>query len=133
MEPHRKKMLEERGLMGVMAPDSTGINSIEDAEGLEPHAEDTELIKLRYSAFFKTGLDEMLKEDGIDTIVLCGTTTPNCVRATAFDGITYDYRTVVLEDLCSSNTEEIQRVNMEDMGRAGCQVMSSEEFFELLK
>lgn len=133
MEPHRKRMLEERGLMEVMAPDSKGINSIEDAEGLFPHEEDMTLIKLRYSSFFGTGLDETLKEMGIDTIVLTGTTTPNCVRATAFDGISYDYNTVVLDDLCSSNTEEIQRVNIEDMGRAGCTIMSSAEFLESLE
>lgn len=133
MEPHRKKMLEEKGIVDVLSPDSSGINSIEDAEGLNPREGDTELIKIRYSAFARTGLDDMLREKGIDTIVLTGTTTPNCVRATAYDGITFDYRTVVLEDLCSSNTDEIQRVNMEDMERAGCLVMSSAEFFEELE
>ena len=40
------------------------------------------------------------------------------IRTTCYDGLSLDYNIVVIEDCCSSNTEEIQRVNMEDMARA---------------
>lgn len=106
-----------------LGPDSTGINSIEEPDGLVRKPEDYVIIKPRWSAFFQTELDLILRRKKIDTIILTGTTTPNCVRTTCYDGISLDYNTIILEQCCSSNTEEIQRVNMEDMERAGAIVV----------
>ncbi len=89
---------------------------------------DTVLVKPRYSAFFRTNLDGILRRRGIDTVVVTGTTTPNCIRATVFDAISLDYNTVLLEDCCSSVTEEIQRVNMDCMARIGAVVADSTAF-----
>ncbi|MBR4283198.1 MAG: isochorismatase family protein, partial [Anaerotignum sp.] len=57
-----------------------------------------------------------------------GTTTPNCIRTTCYDGLSLDYNILIVEDCCSSNTEEIQRVNMEDMERVGAVLTSAEVF-----
>ncbi|TJV75558.1 MAG: cysteine hydrolase, partial [Mesorhizobium sp.] len=43
--------------------------------GLDWRPSDATIIKKRYSAFFKTGLDELLAEFGIDELVLCGVNT----------------------------------------------------------
>ena len=56
-------------------------------------------------------------------VVLAGTTTPNCVRSTCYDSIAYDYRTLVLERCTSSQTDEIQKANLEDMQRAGAEII----------
>ena len=61
-------------------------------------------------------------------IILTGTTTPNCIRTTAYDGISLDYNVIALEDCCSSQTPEIQRANIDDMARIGVTVMTSEAF-----
>ena len=61
-------------------------------------------------------------------MILTGTTTPNCIRTTCYDAIALEYNTVVLTDCCSSQTEEIQRVNLEDMFRAGAILMDSASF-----
>ena len=71
---------------------------------------------------------EKLRRLGVDTVVLAGTTTPNCIRTTCYDAIALEYNTVVLTDCCSSHTEEIQRVNLEDMARAGAILMDSASF-----
>lgn len=89
---------------------------------------DTVLFKPRYSAFFQTNLDGLLRRRGIDTVIVTGTTTPNCIRATVFDAISLDYNAVLLEDCCSSVTEEIQRVNMDCMARIGAVVSDSAAF-----
>lgn len=91
---------------------------------------DTVLYKPRYSAFFQTNLDGILRRRGIDTVIITGTTTPNCIRATVFDAISLDYNTVLLEDCCSSVTEEIQRVNMDCMARIGAVVADSKAFLD---
>ena len=107
----------------AMGPDSTGPNSIEEPEGLERRPEDYVIIKPRWSAFFQTELDLILRRRGIRTVILTGTTTPNCVRTTCYDAISLDYETVILENCCSSDTEEIQRANMEDMERVGAMLL----------
>ena len=71
----------------------------------------------------ETKLDLMLRRLKVDTVVLIGTTTPNCIRTTCYDAVAMDYRTVVIEKCCSSQTEEIQRVNMEDMERIGAEII----------
>ena len=63
-------------------------------------------------------------------MVITGTTVPNCIRATVFDAISLDYNTVLLEDCCSSVTEEIQRVNMDCMAAIGAVVSDSAAFLE---
>ena len=54
--------------------------------------------KHRYSAFFGTDLDIILKEWGIETVVICGTTTENCCLSTARDAMFRNYRVVFLAD-----------------------------------
>ncbi len=88
---------------------------------------DYHLVKPRYSAFFSTGLDLLLRRLGVRRLLLAGTTTPNCVRTTCYDALSLDYEVAVLADCTSSSTEEIQRANLEDMARAGARVLSSEE------
>lgn len=91
---------------------------------------DTLLYKPRYSAFFQTNLDGMLRRKGIDTVVVTGTTTPNCIRATVFDAISLDYNTVVLSDCTSSVTEEVQRVNLLGMQTIGAVITTAQEFID---
>ena len=109
-------------------PASTGPNSAQAPEALRPRPGDYTIIKPRWSAFFQTELDLILRRLDIRTVILAGTTTPNCVRTTCYDAIALEYNTVVLTDCCSSQTEEIQRVNLEDMGRAGAILMDSAAF-----
>lgn len=109
-------------------PASVGPNSAQAPEGLRPQPGDYAIIKPRWSAFFQTELDLILRRLDVRTVLLAGTTTPNCVRTTCYDAIAMEYNTVVLTDCCSSQTEEIQRVNLEDMERAGAILMDSAAF-----
>jgi nicotinamidase-related amidase len=54
--------------------------------------------KHRYSAFFGTDLDIVLREWNIDTVIISGTTTENCCLATARDAMFRNYRVVFLSD-----------------------------------
>ena len=115
-----------------LTPGSTGPISVENPPEFDRQPEDYEIIKPRYSAFFHTGLDLLLRRLGVDTVLLSGTTTPNCVRSTCYDAISLDYRVVVLSDCCSSNTEEIQEANLLDMGNVGARICESEGFLQEL-
>ena len=133
MELSRRRDLFSRELYGVLAPESTGLNSIEEPEGLERKPDEKVIIKPRFSAFFHTELDEFLRGKGIDTVLLAGTTTPNCIRCTCYDAISLDYRCIVLEPCCSSQTPEIQAANIEDMERVGAEIIREESFLPMLK
>ena len=111
-----------------LAPNSTGVLSIDVPAEFKPKEGDYSLIKPRFSAFFQTELDLIFRRLGTRTVILTGTTTPNCIRTTCYDGLSLDYNILIIEDCCSSNTEEIQRVNMEDMARVGAVLTTSEKF-----
>ena len=73
-----------------LAPNSTGDCSIQVPEAFTPQEGDYTIIKPRFSAFFQTELDLILRRLRVDTVILTGTTTPNCIRATCYDGLSLD-------------------------------------------
>ena len=109
---------------------STGPISEENPLPLRPAESDYVVIKQRFSAFFQTELDLLLRRKGIRRIYLMGTTTPNCIRTTCYDGVSLDYDVSIIEDACSSNTMQIQQANMDDMARAGAEIVNSRQVIE---
>lgn len=87
---------------------------------------DYHIVKPGYSAFFQTKLDELLRREGIRTLILAGTTTPNCIRTTCYDAISLGYNVGVLSDCTSSISEEIQESNLRDMENVGAHILTSE-------
>ncbi len=91
------------------------------------------LVKPRFSAFFETDLHEQLQQEGITHVILIGTTTPNCIRSTGYDAISYNYDVTVLSDATSSRSEAVQAANIEDMATIGMTIMTAEEFAQALQ
>lgn len=111
-----------------LAPGSTGPGSVETPPEVTPQEGDYVVLKPRFSAFFHTELDLILRRLGVRTLYLTGTTTPNCIRTTCYDGLSLDYNVGILTDCCSSNSEEIQQANMVDMANIGATLMTCAEF-----
>jgi len=63
--------------------------------------------KRRFSAFYKTDLDQTLRLYGVDTVVLCGIATHWCILSSAFDALSNDFRVVILDDGCTSFSREV--------------------------
>ncbi|OPY88489.1 MAG: Isochorismatase family protein YecD [Smithella sp. PtaU1.Bin162] len=63
--------------------------------------------KRRFSAFYKTDLDQTLRLYGVDTVILCGIATHWCVLSSAFDALSNDFRVIIIEDCCASFSREI--------------------------
>jgi len=70
----------------------------EMVERLKPQPGDISLHKTRYSAFFNSQLDSVLRARGIKTIVFVGIATNVCVESTLRDGFHLEYFGVMLED-----------------------------------
>ncbi len=79
-----------------------GTAGVEVIGELQPQSSDLIMPKRRLSAFFKTDLDITLKEWEVDTIVLGGVATEACILSSAYDGISHNFRVIVLEDCCAS-------------------------------
>jgi ureidoacrylate peracid hydrolase len=67
-------------------------------EALTPHEGDIVIQKPRYSAFFNTPLDSMLRARGIRNLVFVGIATNVCVESTLRDAFHLEYFSVMLDD-----------------------------------
>ena len=65
---------------------------------LAPHAGDVVISKHRYSGFYQTDLDTILKTLGVKYLVVTGCTTSVCVESTVRDAMFRDYTCLLLED-----------------------------------
>src|SRR4030042_1354662 len=86
-----------------------GTKGAEVVDDLNPKPTDIILPKRRFSAFFKTDLDQTLRTLGVDTIVVTGMTTEFCVLMTAFDGLCHDFSVIILENCTASRTKELRK------------------------
>jgi biuret amidohydrolase len=88
-----------RELDGAEGPHCVeGELATELAEGIEPTRDEYLIRKRRYSAFFATELDLVLRSYGAETLVLVGALTDVCVHYTAVDAHQHDYRIRVVVD-----------------------------------
>jgi nicotinamidase-related amidase len=86
-----------------------GTKGAEVMDELKPEATDIILPKRRFSAFFKTDLDQTLRVLGVDTIVVMGVTTEVCVLMTVMDGLSHDFSVILLEDCSASRSKEFHQ------------------------
>jgi len=86
-----------------------GTKGTEVIDDLGPEPTDMILPKRRFSAFFKTDLDQTLRTLGIDTIIVTGMTMEVCVLMTAMDGLSHDFSVILLEDCSASRSKDFHQ------------------------
>ena len=87
---------------------------------LAPGPEDISMKKRRFSAFYQTDLEIILRNirgsvSPVDTIIICGTVTNICCESTARDAFFRDYKVVFGTDICSAHTPEAHAATLENM------------------
>lgn len=102
-----------------------GTNGAAVIQELAPLESEYLLPKIRMSAFIGTGLDLTLRTLGVDTIVVAGIQTPNCIRTTVFDAMAYNYQTFLVSDATAAQSDEIHQSNVRDMANIGVQIIQS--------
>jgi nicotinamidase-related amidase len=80
---------------------------------LYPQPGEPVLDKPGKGAFHQTDLEQMLRNRGIDTLIVCGVTTEVCVHTTIREANDRGYRCVALADACASYFPEFHRVGLE--------------------
>ncbi|WP_137153869.1 isochorismatase family cysteine hydrolase [Rhizobium sp. FKL33] len=94
--------------------------------GFECDGSDIEIVKKRYSTFFRTNLDEILAERGVTRLVLTGVNTHACIRMAAVDAYQRDLDVVIVEDAVASYDDEHASVSLRYMTDKIAAVMSAE-------
>lgn len=101
-------------------------------EELKQEPTDHEIIKKRYSALFNTNLDELLKNLGVDRLIIGGINTHACVRTTAIDAYQRDYDVIIATDCTDSYDEEHHNISLKYLTHAISTAKNNEEIFAML-
>ena len=109
-----------------------GTGCAEILDDLKPIDGEYLVVKQRWSAFFQTELDMLLRRLGVDQVVVTGVQTPNCIRGTVWDANSLDYEVIVLTDGTGAKTAEVHNANLFDMKNIGIQLLSTKEFVNSL-
>ena len=110
--------------LNILTPDSKWVQ-IDPTLDRQP---DEVLIEKQWaSAFHETDLVTQLRALNVDSLVVTGLTTSGCVRATAVDGLQYDYRVVVAEDAVGDRNMEAHKANLFDLRAKYADVKTSEQ------
>lgn len=110
-----------------------GYGSNEIVREIAPQPEDIVIEKLKPSPFHGTPLVGYLTDLGIDTLLICGTTTGGCVRAGVIDAFSYNYYVGVVEECTFDRGEASHAINLFDMNAKYADVVSTEEAVSYMK
>lgn len=123
-DAHIKGIDREISLWGEHA--MAGTEGAEVIEELTPQPEDYVVPKRRYSSFFGTDLDMLLRELGVDEVVLTGLHANLCLRHTAADAYFRGYGITVLSDCTEALSDEDYKDGIEYMRKYyGAEIMRS--------
>jgi maleamate amidohydrolase len=82
---------------------------------IAPQDGDIVILKDKPSVFFGTPLMSYLHELQVDTLLIAGTTTSGCVRATVVDAFSYNFKVVVVEECVFDRGQASHKINLFDM------------------
>ena len=121
-----------------------GEEGIEIYPEIAPRADEIVIKKHRYSAFYGTDLEIVLRGLGIDTVAITGVTTENCCHATARDALFRDYKVAFLSDATGTfnypdvgqggmTADEVHRATLIILSVSTAHVMTTDEFMALAR
>jgi hypothetical protein len=103
------------------------IDGNEIATMIAPGPRDIVIKKQKPSGFFATNLASYLTLLGCDSVIVAGTTTSGCVRATVVDAFSLNYRVTLAEEGCFDRSEASHAVSLCDMHAKYADVVSTAE------
>jgi nicotinamidase-related amidase len=102
-------------------------------EEIAPRAGDIIVRKQKPSAFFGTPLMSMLNEVHADSVLIAGTTTSGCVRASVIDAFSYNLKVSVVEECVFDRGQASHKINLFDMAMKYADVISLQETLEYVR
>jgi biuret amidohydrolase len=114
---------------------------VEIFKTLAPTPGEHVIKKHRYSGFYGTDLEIILRQWGITTVIISGTTTENCCHATARDAMFRDYQVIFLSDVTGTfdypdvgqgamSAEQVHKATLTVLAFSTADVMTADEMKE---
>lgn len=110
-----------------------GTRGAELVPQLVPGKHDIAFVKKKPSGFHGTPLLGYLVERSIDTVIVVGGATSNCIRATVFDSSSYNFRTIVPQEAVFDRIAVSHAISLFDMDRQFADVVAVDDLMIYLK
>lgn len=99
---------------------------------LNVQAVETVIVKKYASAFAGTSLASLLTAQGVDTLIITGTTTSGCVRASVVDALQCGFAPYVVEDAVCDRSLEAHDSNLKDLKTKYAELITTERILAML-
>ena len=103
---------------------------------IAPSPKDLVITKQKPSGFFATPMAGYLTQLHCDSVIVTGTTTSGCVRATVLDAFSNNYRVAMVEDGCFDRSQASHAITLCDMNAKYADVVKADEvlgYFDTLQ
>jgi len=87
------------------------------------------IYKPRWGAFYKTPLEKVLRNNGVNTLVFTGCNFPNCPRTSIYQASERDFRLIVIRDALSGLYDK----GIAELINIGCEIMAAQELKDKLE
>ena len=116
------------GRKGIICPE--GKWGSKQMEGFELKPGDTMITKYVHSSFIGTNFENILKKDGIKSLIITGVNTDICCESTVRDGSMLGFYIIIPRDCVASHTTEKHEGALARMGWMWAVVTTSQEIIE---
>ena len=111
----------------------TNLDGNEIVAPLAPAPQDIVVLKQKPSGFFGTNMVSYLTLLGCDSLIVTGTTTSGCVRATVLDAFSLNYRIALAEEGCFDRSQASHAINLCDMNAKYADVVKTSDILAYLE
>lgn len=113
-------------------PQATGVNrdGNDIVDDIAPAPQDIVVPKQKPSGFFGTNMLSYLVLLGCDSVVVTGTTTSGCVRATVLDAFSNNFHVAIAEEGCFDRSQASHAINLCDMHAKYADVVKTDEVLD---
>ncbi|HZW56840.1 MAG TPA: isochorismatase family cysteine hydrolase [Nitrososphaerales archaeon] len=114
---------------GVLEEGAQGAQIYPD---IAPVKGETVISKRRYSAWFGTDLDIVVRNLGVDTLIICGTTTDRCTGLTAYEAFMRDLKVIFPSDANATFQDSVHDAMLTSLNMGGASIVETEGLIKIL-
>jgi len=127
------EMLAERFEVRKFSHFVKGTADAEIIPPLAPRAGEELIVKNRWSAFFNTTLDELLKKNKIRNLVVTGAATDVCVLETCSAAFSLNYNCIVPIETTASFNADRKKIGLEILSFGRSQVVHADDVYKMFE
>ncbi|WP_425538612.1 isochorismatase family protein [Microaceticoccus formicicus] len=110
-----------------------GTKGVEIVEELKPKDDEYVIKKRRYSGYYLTDLEILMRAFDRDCLIITGVATNVCVYGTAFDSIQRDIQPIVVEDAVAGTSIQLHEAFLQNIDYVIGDVVTSNQLKENIK